>query len=187
MPTRLPQAIASRDATGVLACLRAHVYDGVRESPSTILDAMVAFPKSPLVVGACLCALAHIDGEIIDLPTVLPIVKRLERTHVAVVRAAARLVSLHATVPPTVAQAVARWITLYPRDPDICYYGSIALLAAAGREPADVRKDHGRCGVVALDCAVIVGAVAMRRVEVYHGPTPWNDFVLDHLFPRLRA
>ena len=53
-------------------------------------------------------------------------------------------------------------------------------------EPVEVKKEHGSLGEASIQVAVIKGAVAVQTMEVNVDGAPWNAFILQNLYPRLR-
>lgn len=167
------------------------------EERQDVLDAIVeivdVFAHDWEVVGAACCALFHASAGTVPLPVsaVLAAARRHERAHVAVLHAAARLLALHAATShvnlPSVAEAMARWTTLHPREALLGHYVAHVMVRLGGLEPDHVRAFHSRAGCDALDVAIVTAAVASRVEALQVQGQPWQWFVLGRLYPRLRS
>lgn len=198
--SRLQQAVAASDRPTTMQCLRAYVYDRTltwddrAAAVDAILHILEVFPRDAAAVGGSFCAMAHVTTEdaSFSVAAILHAIKHHEK-NAMVVAAAARLLSNHVhtsrvleTLPP-LAEAAAEWIQLHPTDHNIAYWAAHILIKAAGQEPDDVKTEHGSIGVEGVDVAVVKGAVATQRIEVYVNGTAWNAHVLANLYPRLRV
>jgi alkylated DNA nucleotide flippase Atl1 len=194
MRAQLVAAMAAGDGDGVVECLRAGVWARERAAGGGQLTvdeiAEVLECKEARLVGAALCALAHlVDDASLPLTRVLRAVRAHERDAL-VVQAASRLLAEHMDSLerelPRVAEAAARWLRLHSQDGNVAFWAAHVLLYAASCEPRAVGALHGACGVDAVGVAVVQGAAATRRVEVHVRGRPWTAVVLESLFPRLR-
>jgi hypothetical protein len=187
---RLRRAVGALDRATTMQCLATLVQgmayanpDDRRDTTDACLAAAKAFRVEQVVFGA-LCVLVRTSALEVPVGEALTMVKP-HLSSVLVVRAALRLLLL-SDVEPRVAEAAVKWMRMHPQDADVSYYGAHVLLKAAGKEPEDVKLEHGAFGRIRVDCAVIEGAVATSRIEVYVRGVAWNAYVLNRLYPRLR-
>ena len=176
----------------------------------SVMQAIEAFPLDGGVVGRGMCALVHVGKDSCDdvampVDRVLDVLRTYEATArnqadppsradaTLVVQTALRLLDHHVCSPhvmdalPRLSEATARWLQRYDDDPVVAFYGGLILIKVASQEARDVRGTHGRAGVDARDVAVVAGATAAKHVDVCVRGQPWNAYVLDTLFPRLRG
>ena len=167
------------------------------EATNAVIAAMEAHPRDARVCGLAFGALTHTSQcateAAIPAAAIVRVAKAHEDTHLLVVQAASRLLAYHVAGPrgldalPSVADAGARWLEMYPTDRDAAYWCAVLLANAAGQEPHRVKATHGSFGCDCIDTAVVRGAVvATGHVELTIEGEPWNTWVLRLLYPRLR-
>eukprot|EP00966_Prymnesium_polylepis_P052881 1224822-Prymnesium_polylepis.1 len=183
-------------------CLTSYIhgtatFDTVFERAAAV-DAIVVAMKGigdAGMIAASLGALSHVSLMCTECALPIVTIAKLAKPHennIMVVKAASRLLSDHICSPrklewlPVVTEAAARYITLFPTDKDVCCWVAFILTEAAGVEPMEVKKEHGSIGEAAIQVAVVQGAVATQTMEVNVDGAPWNDFILQNLYPRLR-
>ena len=199
---KLLAAVSTSDLKAAATCLTSYIhgtatFDTVLERAAAV-DAIVAAMKSfgdAGMVAASLGALSHVSLMCTEcalpMTTILKLTKPFEN-NLLVVKAASRLLSDHICSPrklvelPVVTEAAARFIALFPTDKDVCCWAAFILTEAMGMEPVEVKKEHGSLGEASIQVAVIKGAVAVQTMEVNVDGAPWNAFILQNLYPRLR-
>ena len=200
--TRLLSAVGRHDKQTTMACMNRYVFDATlvvvdrKVAVGAITNALNAFPQDAEVLGGVLCALDRVSGEAtlvaVPMAGLLRVTKPFEH-RILLVQACARLLSHHnrsqrvLEALPQSAEACARWLARYPDDDKIGYWCAHALCKAAGQEPEDVKAKHGTVGCDRVDVAVVAGATAARHFEVQVHGEAWSQFLLDRLYPRLRA
>lgn len=194
---------AGGDRAMVMRCLATVVHDQTLTYPTRahrthMMDAIVTaaktFPWDAGVVGGCLCAITHASGFAMEVSvpvgTVVDMVKAHE-SNAMVVRAAMRLLHCHVAHShvelPRMAEVTVRWVKMHPNDQDVAYYAARIMIVAASLEPEEVRNHHGMVGEDALAVAIVTCAVAVGTIQVYIHGQAWNAYLLDKIFPRLRA
>jgi hypothetical protein len=201
----LNAAVATGNVSAVGQCLTAFMQRTVSYASSTerqaavdaIADALRAFPKHVGLVAGALGAMTHaslcVTEAAIPVHIVLNAVKPHEKT-LLVVQAASRLMSFHVSSLqvqerlPELAEAAARWLTLFPSDPDVAYYAAITLVTVAAQEPTGTIQAHGKVGADSIAASVVKGATAAHQhVEYRIEAVPWNEWIIARLFRRLRA
>jgi hypothetical protein len=199
---KLLAAVSTSDLKAAATCLTSYIdgsttYSSIVEREAAV-DAIVVAMKGFAdagMVAACIGALSHVSLMCTEcappMATVLKLTKPFEN-NLLVGKAASRLLSDHICSPrkvewlPVVTEAAARFIALFPTDKDVCCWGAFVLTEAAGVESVVLKKEHGSLGEAAIQVAVVQGAVATQTVEVNVDGAPWNAFILQNLYPRLR-
>ena len=202
---QLLTAVRNNDAVATVHCVAAFVPadNVVADDPSdwktageVLIAAVNMFPSQALLSGLALAAL-HRVGEWSDhVDAVVSIASRFQRggdgSAKKVVQCAARLLQAYVLSPrgmeklPSVVTAAARWIEWFPDDEYVAYWCGIVLTTAAAIEPVDIKRLHGQSGVEAVAVGLVHGCTATRVTELTIEHRPWNQWVLDKLFPRMR-
>lgn len=200
---RMSSASNAGDRAIVMRCLATVVHDPTLTYPTRahrtqVMDAIVTaaktFPRDAGVVGGCLCAITHASGFAMEVSVPVDTVVDMLKAHefnAMVVRAATRLLHCHVAHSyvelPRVAELTARWVKIHPNDHDVAYFTARIMIIAASLEPQEVRNHHGMVGEDALNVAIVTCAVAVGAIEVYIQGQAWNAYLLERIFPRLRA
>jgi hypothetical protein len=191
---RLLQAVDARDHATTLRCIDDLVFSThesravQRATIDAILTSASTFPHDEDVIFGTLCAMTRAHAVTNMSATPLDVVTMVKQhvSSASIIGAALCLLLVIDGELPHVAEVTAQWMKQHPQHRSVAYHGAHVLLKVAGIEPGDLKKEYGTFGSERIDVAVVAGAVATSRIEVYVRGQAWNAFVLERLYPRLR-
>lgn len=60
------------------------------------------------------------------------------------------------------------------------------MVSAVGYEPSEIKKAHGEVGANSISISIIQATVAAKSPQLQVEGQPWNQYILNNLFSRLR-
>lgn len=163
------------------------------EAVCAIKSLLKTFPRDVRIVAGSLCALSHVTGYSLEVP--IPVYTILEavnhhRSNLLIVQAVARLMKGHIQKSldglPLILNEASRWINQYPSDENLDHWVSHIMVSAVGYEPSEIKKAHGEVGANSISISIIQATVAAQSPQLQIEGQPWNQYILNNLFSRLR-